>query len=504
MKQVIATLLIIFAGYTLGNAQPALTPRNMALGGGGSTYITDFNANFYNPANLLILDNERSLTIGLGISGIYSDRLLNYTSFRSQINSIRDHFDIYRPGDLTIDNPLRERIIEDNYPGRNTLSDNRVRSDITLAGVKWHRNDRSYSIALRSRTSNSFRVGLGWYDLNYKTNSSGQNLVDRSLIYRRQSMYEISFGYSESFEFLTGLTSRLDNFIIGIAPKVIIGTEYENAEWKNVYRSEDSSPTAERVQSFNYSATGEHASATTRYLNGNSVTQSNQVFSKDPFDINGIGAGLDIGITYLVTLGNDLSAIRRDGQPTRRSLRLSFSMTDIGLVSYRSNDLSVTSQGDTTQSTDLPITTASESFGGSKGQYLHFVDLFAESDPFNTNTTVDYNTFSTLLPMALHGGALLEINWLKLMGDVSVGLTNNAFNSTKVVSSFGVEVRPISFLPLRGGIRFEAQRPDFISAGTAIETDRFDISLAAMFKPNSLSERPSLTGAVVSALRIHF
>ncbi|MDZ7806730.1 MAG: DUF5723 family protein [Gracilimonas sp.] len=286
-----------------------LTPRNMALGGGGSTYITDFNANFYNPANLLILDSERGLTVGIGISGIYSDRLLNYTSINTQINNIKDHFEIYKPGDLTIDNSLREQIINDNYPGRNTLSDNRIRSDITLAGVKWHQNDRSYAIALRSRTSSSYRVGLGWYDLNYKINSSNENLLDRSLIYRKQSMYEISFGYSESFEFLTGLTSRLDNFIIGIAPKIIIGTEYENAEWKNVYTSPDGSATAERVQSFSYSATGEHASATTRYLDGNTITQSNQVFSKDPFDFNGIGAGMDIGVTYLLTLGSDLSAI---------------------------------------------------------------------------------------------------------------------------------------------------------------------------------------------------
>jgi hypothetical protein len=504
MKQVLLILLIVFTGFSLGMAQPVLTPRNMALGGGGSTYITDFNANFYNPANLLILDYERRLTVGIGVSGIYSDQLLNYTSFSTQINSIKNHFEIYKPGDLIINNTLRERIIDDNYPGRNTLSDNRVRSDITLAGIKWHRNDRSYAVAIRSRTSSSFRVGLGWYDLNYKTDSSGDNLVDRSLIYRRQSMYEISFGYSESFEFLTGLTSRLDNFIIGIAPKIIIGTEYENAEWKNVYRSPNSSVTAERIQSFNFSATGEHAAATNRYLNGNSIAQSNQVFSKDPFDINGIGAGLDIGVTYLLTLGSDLSAIRQDGQPTRRSLRLSFSMTDIGLVSYHTNDLSVSSPIDSTKNVNLPLTTATESFGGSKGQYLHFIDMFAESDPFNTNTQVDDNTFSTLLPMAMHGGALLEINRVKLMADVSVGLTNNAFNSTKLISSFGMELRPISFLPLRGGVRFEAQRPDFISAGTAIETDRFDLSIAAMFKPNPLSERPSLTGAVVSALRIYF
>src|SRR6056297_597630 len=160
MKQVLTALLIGIAGHTLSYAQPVLTPRNMALGGGGSTYITDYNANFYNPANLLILDNERSLTIGLGMPGIYSDRLVNYNSVSTQVNKIKDHFEVYQPGDLLIDNERIDQLVEDNYPGRNTLSDNRVRSDITLAGVKWHRNDRSYAVALRSRTSSSFRVGL--------------------------------------------------------------------------------------------------------------------------------------------------------------------------------------------------------------------------------------------------------------------------------------------------------------------------------------------------------
>ena len=493
----------MLSGYTLGLAQPVLTPLNMALGGGGSTYITDFNANFYNPANLLILDKDRTFTVGLGVSGVYADQLINHKSITTQFDHIKEHFEIYRPGSLNIEDTQRQHIIDNNYPGRSTLSSNRVRSDITLAGVKWHRNDRSYAIALRSRTSSSYKVGLGWYDPEFKTNGEGQDIVDRSLIYRRQSMYEISFGYSESFDFLTGLTSRLDNFIIGIAPKVIIGTEYENAEWNNEYRSVNNT-SVERLESFYYSATGEQAKATERYLNGNTIRQSNQVFSKDPFDINGVGAGLDIGVTYLVSLGDDLSAIRRDGQPTRRSLRLSFAMTDIGLVSYFTDDLSISTPSDTTQNAILPSTTANESFNGSKGQYLHFIDMFGESDPFSMSPTPDDNTFSTLLPMAIHGGALLEINRLKLMADVSVGLTNNAFNSTKLISSFGMELRPFSFLPLRGGVRFEAQRPDFISAGTALESERFDISIAAMFKPNSLSERPSLTGGVVSALRIHF
>ncbi|HBQ59669.1 MAG TPA: hypothetical protein DD671_08605 [Balneolaceae bacterium] len=106
--------------------------------------------------------------------------------------------------------------------------------------------------------------------------------------------------------------------------------------------------------------------------------------------------------------------------------------------------------------------------------------------------------------MALHGGVLLEINRIKLMGDLSIGLTNSAFNSPRAISSAGIEVRPLSFLPLRGGIQFKAQRPEFVSFGFALETRYWDLSVAAQFTPESFSSQPIVTGASVAALQFHF
>lgn len=504
MRQVSLILLLGILYTAISIAQPVMTPRNMALGGGGSTYITDYNANFYNPANLMIQDRSGTLSVGVGVIGLYVDGTQNFSDPNTQYQNFKDYTELYTPGSNTISDTDRIEIIDSNYPGRTTLSDNKFRYDATLLGMKWLRENRAFSIALRTRTSSSFRVGQGWYSDSFKRNGNNELVVNRSLIHRQQSLHELSFGYAESFKFLTGLTSKLDNFIIGIAPKLVLGTGYQNAEWNNLYTGVGQTNGFQRIQNFTYNATGQFGASTLSYLTGTPVAQAiSQNFSPTSFDITGFGAGLDIGVTYLITLGSDLSAIQRDGSPTRRSLRLSFAMTDIGFISYDNDNLSLSSSSDTSLVSSIPNNLANEAFIGARGQYISFIDQFGEDNPLEGHT-FSQNSFSTLLPMALHGGALLEINRLKLMGDVSVGLTNNAFNSTKLISSFGLELRPLSFLPLRGGIQLEAQRPEFISVGTAIETKKWDLSLAGILTPSSLVEQPQVTGAAAATLQFHF
>lgn len=495
-------LLLCFYTATLV-AQPVITPRNIALGGGGSTYITDYNANFYNPANLMIRDREGDFSIGVGIGGFYFDGVRHFTDPQAQWDNSRDYISVYENSSTPLTQAERAEFLDENYPDNLTLSDHTVRYDATLLGMKWKRENHSFSIAFRTRTSSNFIVGKGWYSNMFEEIPNEAPLLDRSLIHRYQTLHEVSFGYAESFQFLTGLTPRLDNFIIGIAPKLVMGGSYQNAQWDNVYERL-SNGNIRHIESFSYDATGAFGEATNSYLSGVSLPVANsQSFNNDIFSLDGLGAGLDIGVTYLITLGSDLSAVRPDQQPTERSLRLSFSMTDIGFVSYNNNEISITSEVDTLTGTSAPANVSNEFFIGAKGQYVDFIEKYGEANPLLLNNRTN-DSFSTLLPMALHGGALLEINRLKIMGDVSIGLTNNAFNSTKLISSFGMELSPLKFLPLRGGIQLEGSNIDILSLGTAIETKNWDFSVAAQFTPNSLSSQPEISGVSVATLQFHF
>jgi hypothetical protein len=503
MRQALSILLLLCLGIT-AYAQPVITPRNLALGGGGSTYITDYNANFYNPANLMIRDREGTFSIGVGIAGFQFNPFQSYSDVNDQIENAQNYLGSYSAGDAVFFNQDLDQVLEDNYPGITTLSDNTTRYDATLLGMKWKRENHSFSIALRTRTASNFRVGKGWYSGAFEENRDQEQVLDRSLIHRYQSLHEISIGYAESFQFLTGLTPRLDNFTIGIAPKIVFGGSYQSAVWENVYNRNNN--TTQRTHSFSYDATGEFGAASAAYLDGTNIANANsQSFNSDnsTFLINGIGAGLDIGVTYLITLGSDLSAVRPDQQPTQRSLRLSFSMTDIGFISYNNDQITINTPADTSMNVTAPIGKVNEIFTGTKGQYQDFIEKYAENNPFMM-TPNSRGAFSTLLPMGVHGGALLELNRIKFMADISIGLTNNAFNSTKLVSSFGLELRPLKFLPIRGGISFKAQNPNFLSVGTGIETKKWDFTVAAILSPNSLVNTPSVTGASVATLQLHF
>lgn len=476
----------------------------MALGGGGSTYITDYNTNFYNPANLMIQDKKGTFDLGVMVGGFYFDGVQNYTDPLTQFENAQNYVGRYKPNAYSISNLERGVILEDQYPDNSSYSSNRTRYDITLLGMKWKKENRALSLAFRTRTSSSYTVGKGWYTPSFN-NENGREFIDRTLIHRYQSLHEISFGYAESFQFLTNLTSRLDNFVIGIAPKLVFGGSYQDAVWENKYYRTGADE-FERIQSFTFAATGNFGSVTTNYLSHNVSADGAvaQGFKNDEFSLDGLGAGLDIGVTYLLTFGSDLSAVQPNKQPTQKSVRFSFSMTDIGFVSYPRNDVSLNIYTDTTQSATLPSTVADEIFLGARGQYLSYIDKYGgEDNPFHSASR-DKSGFSILLPMALHGGALLEINRLKLMGDVSIGLTNNSFNSTTLVSSVGIELRPFMFLPLRAGTQFEGQKPSFLSVGTAIETKYWDFSVAAQFTPESLLSDVALSGISVATLQFHF
>lgn len=504
MKQVLFLLLFVGLGSSFLQAQPVLTPRNMALGGGGSTYITDYNANFYNPANLMIQDREGMFSFGIGAAALRFDPASNHSDLKAQRQNIRDHINVYTPGDFEFEAGERSEILENNYPGDNLISDNSIRYDATLVGLKWLRNNRAFSVVLRTRTSSNYQVGKGWYSDNFEQTGDDTFTRNQTLIHRYQSLHEVSFGYAESFQFLTGLTPRLDNFIIGIAPKLVLGGGYQNAVWNNVYQRQDVGTTAQRLQNFTFDAAGDFGNVISSAQRGVALNNAIQTsFSDDPFEISGIGAGLDIGVTYLITLGSDLSAINSNQQPTNSSLRLSFSMTDIGFISYGENSISFRTPTDTTNVNSGVGEISNVNFIGARGQYSYFVQQFGEDNPF-LSANQSQSTFSTLLPMALHGGALLELNRIKLMGDLSIGLTNNAFNSTTAFSSFGIELRPLLFLPIRGGIQFKGQRPKFLSIGTAIETKRWLFSISASISPESVGNQPEFKGTAVSALQFYF
>ncbi len=478
----------------------------MALGGGGSTYITDYSANFYNPANLLINDKSRTINLGFFVGGSFFNGIVNFENPNAQKNNYLSYFETYNPGDYAISPVDRNTIIDTHYKRERLSSVHQARLESIVFGLSWKKQTKAYSIAFRSRIGSGFEAGRNWYSDN-EVVQNGVTISNQNLVHKYQVLHELSFGYSESIPFINGLSSRLDNFIVGIAPKFIFAGPYLDASWKNRYEQSSGSPDISRMQSFEYQSAGNISDAALAYLSGttanDAVIQNVSAFENEVAEIHGYGIGLDVGFTYLITFGSDLSTLRSNRQQTRRSLRVSFSVTDIGFVNYNNQTLSLDEINTESAASDFP-TSVNEAFVGAPGQYLNFVDQYGDGNPFSQHSNqFNEHSFSALLPTALNGGILIELDRLKLMGDMNIGISNSAFNTTKVTTSVGAELRPLNFLPLRGGLQFTPGLPGSFNLGTAFETKFWDLSLAMMVASRSFTTATNISGAGVAVLQFH-
>ena len=160
------------------NAQPVLTPLNVALGG-GSTYITDYNANFYNPANLFIEDRLRTIDLGFAISGTYFNGVQNFTNLNEQRDNFEKYIYAFKPGSYSITADDRAEILKENYIRNRSTSLHQTRLDITLLGFKIKNSKRAFSFAVRNRISSSFEVGKGWYSTELQSDDN-RSFLNRS------------------------------------------------------------------------------------------------------------------------------------------------------------------------------------------------------------------------------------------------------------------------------------------------------------------------------------
>ncbi len=83
--------LFVFAIPKTSHAQISLTTENMALGGGGTAYLTGFESLFVNPANLYIQEKNYRFQISLLQGGVYHDTVLPVPNILDRLNSFRDH-----------------------------------------------------------------------------------------------------------------------------------------------------------------------------------------------------------------------------------------------------------------------------------------------------------------------------------------------------------------------------------------------------------------------------
>lgn len=492
------TFIFAFA-IQQASAQIIQTPVNTALGGGGTAYTTGYESLFINPANLFIQEKDYRFQVSAGSAG-------SYFSAPVKISGLADYWDSYLlqtqsyqtsspQYEITDNNSFLERNFDDGL----MVSYNQSRGEIHWLGMHWSRFDKSYAVALRTRFANRYMTGRNYYDPNPVNTESGIEF-NRSLSHKFQTIHELSFGYAESFSFINGLIPQLSQLIVGIAPKFVVSGAYLNSHYNDHYISSGDDIRFHREQTFSHFSTGSFTDMSNRFMTGHDPF-SPVAERGDLFKPTGYGTGLDLGLTYLITLGDDFSVVRIADPRTRKSLRLSLSITDIGFIYYTENPRRFSYDERSSEGAQLPPVTANI-FQGRPGEHFQFLDANGGHPLFDAESS-DIDTFSSLLPTAVHAGLLFQVSRIKLMGDFSFALVNNAFQSTRPTTYLGTELRLLSFLPLRAGLRLTPELPDYISIGTGLETQYFDLNIGVQFQSLAFGFTDEITGFSAAALKIY-
>ncbi len=498
-------LFLLFLGLpALSYSQTNLSPENMGLGGGGTSYSTGYEALFINPANLHFREKEYRVQIGLMQSGAYHDTPLRISHERDRFENFLDGLDAFTPGSNATTAAERNSILDRHYGDDDSQAGFLSYGELNWFGVKWYREERSFALALRTRYANQYTVGRGFYDEN-PVNADGMEIADFSLSHNYESLHEFSFGYSDSFTMLSGLFPRMSEFVIGIAPKIVLAGSSVQMQKTDRYERQTGRELWTQNQSYRHQSSGEFSRAAQSFMNtgdaGNAVAQN---FSgNDIFSPAGIGFGFDLGLTYLITFGDDFSQLRRGNEITEKSLRLSIALTDLGAIHYFDDPLLVETESDQ-QTNILENQPRNSYFSGFPGEDLLFLSE-DNSHPLSNSGPSEQSRgqYQRMMPTAVNAGALFQLNRVRVMGDFQLGLIDSAFMPTQLASFVGIEIRPIPAFPLRAGTRFSTNQSDYFSFGTGIETRYFDLNAGLKFR-TEVGETPlEATAASFTSIKFY-
>lgn len=503
-----AVCLILFVGlasFRPSFAQPVTTAEGVALGGSGTAYYNGFEATFWNPANLMIQDRPGTFHFGLGSAGGHYEPILAGSSFRHQVSNFLDGYFRYRPRTVDISENERQTILDTHFPNQKTLAQNQQQADFILGGALWQRKDYAFSIVARARYASRITVGRGWYDDTFIPQNDHQ-IRDFSLMQQRSEFYELAVGYAQEFTFINGLLPQLSKLYVGISPKIIVAGPTFNATYDAQYVRSGSSIKNPLITEFSLYSSGDFSDATTEYMESRAPRQAIRQNLSDHyrFQATGYGIGFDFGLNYIIPLGQGAPEFSHESSAIpQKSLRVAFSLNDIGGIRYHDRPLTMSSAKDTLQAGQP--SSVDEMFIGAAGQYLSYLHQRPlHPNPVLTAEEESTESYSALLPTSINTGILVDLSGFKFTGDLTVGLNKTAFTNTNLALNAGIEVRPIKQIPFRLGTRVAKEEPFQLGFGTGIETRYWDFTISAQTLFQAPHQPNTVSGGAFGGLQFHF
>jgi hypothetical protein len=500
MKKLIILIAFCVAGWLPAQSQSYFqSPKNIGLGGGGVTYMQDYRTNFVNPANLSLSDTDSKWVFNLpflipSISAQAGGSLLKVSAFN----------DYFTTG-LTIDNTMLENEV---LPAFFDDDDQKFTTqlNIMLFGISY-RSDKLFgleevglSLAGRTRVlvNGQANEGMARLLLGGANEKLFGETRDVNFNVTTTAFSEISLGYSMKayeFEFM----NAENKIYAGIAPKMLISNAYMGADIQSQLQVRKGE-FIRHTMDYTIDATGGLVDGLNQYIADREQYPDSSMFtlfengeyfdsaSDGVADINGMGFGLDFGVTYQFNPYDE-----------KYKLAASLSITDIGSANFNSGASTFNSNGTFFfDGLDYDTDRIDNEFDGVFGDYAEFVLKDSLADEGYGNLTEQNSSFTQALPTSLNFGVRGDYefnNSISTMAtlDYVQGFNTEGINTTKPIFILGNEWKLWGFWPIRWGARFGGSTSSALSFGTGLEFKHVEFSFGTI---GSISTDSGFRGGV--------
>jgi len=500
MKRILSTLLIATLVVGTASAQSRLqTAKSVSLGGGGTAYVDSYEANFLNPANIMLrTDRKTGFSVGLssfGVSG--GGPLANITTYNE-----------YLTKGLTLTGNLRTDMLNDWF-GTDIDASTSAGLEVGIIGFGTALQGKNWaaSLAIRNRVLTNIGVNRGlaevfFYGLDPEIFGSGRAV---NMNVDVLAFTEVSLGYAREV-----LTLGNKKFYAGIAPKLLLGHNTQRLDFNSVITANNGN--FRHRYDYTIQTLGSLADGLSNYATDRDNTpigakepEIGDYIENEVGDFAGVNAtaiGFDLGATMIMPA--DFIPIPKWG-PFKgdRQLIVGFSITDIGKLNFSSATQFSNSSEVFYSGFNYDKDLIDAEFDGDFGKYAESV----LKDSIGAEAYLDFNadgsaSVGRALPTTMNLGTQLRMGRFALMLDVGKGLNDVGMNSTNMYMALGTEYRFFGFLPLRVGIRTGGNTNTTYHFGTGLEFRNFEFSFGAA--SSTSSEKGAGISTAFSGLVFHF
>jgi hypothetical protein len=457
--------------------------RSLGMGGTGTAFISGYQANTVNPANLLLMDGQPSLSLGI-LGG------LRISGGGSLLKT--DVYETYLTTGKTITGTVASDMLNEMF-GSNSLNTNYVGFgvDVTSLGVGLRRNKWAYGATFRTRVKGRTDISRGLTELAIY-GLDPQHFSEPTPVnfdVEGNAFHELSIAVARQ-------VIQLDHFLgfrnirvlAGASPKLLLGTHLSSIDFNSDFKMKGDSLVNHKF-SYTLQTTGGTAESLKEYArdrqNDALGDKSLGDYLQDPsgsdfYGLQGFGYGIDLGATVEMDIPSiGLGFFNRADV---KKLRVSLALTDLGSVVYNKQVGEFKASGELNwEGLDVNEDDLDQNYDGKLGDYAEhvLVDSLLEGK-YTDFTTTDVSSLSSPLPARATLGAQLQLDRFSFATDIGMGFNEIGMNSQKLNIALGTEYKFFGFLPVRLGLRTGGELSTRYSAGTGLDFKHFTWDFGVM------------------------